>query len=130
MTPQEFVHKWRPSQLRERQASQEHFIDLCRLLEEPTPVEADSKGDSYCFDYGASKTGGEDGFADVWKKGCFGWEYKGKHKDLIAAYKQATEGLRRRLAEPSAIDRIGHGQDRDPHEFHEHGPGSSHHNAR
>src|ERR1039457_1231432 len=91
MTPQEFIHKWRPSQLRERQASQEHFIDLCRLLGEPTPAEIDSEGTSYCFDYGASKTGGEDGFADVWKKGCFGWEYKGKHKDLIAAYKQLKD---------------------------------------
>jgi hypothetical protein len=91
MTPQEFIHKWRPSQLRERQASQEHFLDLCHLLGEPTPAEADSKGDSYCFDYGASKTGGEDGFADVWKKGYFGWEYKGKHKDLIAAYKQLKD---------------------------------------
>jgi type II restriction/modification system DNA methylase subunit YeeA len=91
MTPQEFIHKWRPAQLRERQASQEHFIDLCRLLGEPTPAEIDSKGNSYCFDYGAAKTGGGDGFADVWKKGCFGWEYKGKHKDLIAAYAQLKD---------------------------------------
>ena len=91
MTRQEFIHKWRPSQLRERQASQEHFIDLCRLLEEPTPAEIDSEGTSYCFDYGASKIGGKDGFADVWKKGYFGWEYKGKHKDLIAAYKQLKD---------------------------------------
>ena len=91
MTPREFIHKWRPSQLRERQASQEHFIDLCRLLDEPTPAEIDSEGNSYCFDYGAAKTSGEGGFADVWRKGCFGWEYKGKHKDLLAAYAQLKE---------------------------------------
>jgi type II restriction/modification system DNA methylase subunit YeeA len=92
MTPQDFIHKWRPSQLRERQASQEHFLDLCHLLGEPTPAEIDIEGNSYCFDYGASKTGGDkEGFADVWKKGCFGWEYKGKHKDLIAAYVQIKE---------------------------------------
>jgi hypothetical protein len=91
MTPQEFIHKWRPSQLRERQASQEHFLDLCRLLGEPTPAEIDSEGNSYCFDYGASKTSGKGGFADVWKQGCFGWEYKGKLKDLIAAYTQLKE---------------------------------------
>jgi len=60
-------------------------------LEEPTPAEVDSEGNSYCFDYGAAKTGGEGGFADVWRKGCFGWEYKGKHKDLIAAYKQLKD---------------------------------------
>jgi type II restriction/modification system DNA methylase subunit YeeA len=28
------------------------------------------------------------GFADVWKRGFFGWEYKGKHKSLSAAYAQ------------------------------------------
>ena len=26
------------------------------------------------------------GFADVWKRGYFAWEYKGKHRDLEAAY--------------------------------------------
>jgi len=35
-----------------------------------------------------SKTGGGDGWADVWKRHHFGWEYKGRHKDLAAAYKQ------------------------------------------
>ena len=27
-------------------------------------------------------------WADVWKRGCFAWEYKGKHKNLKAALKQ------------------------------------------
>ncbi|MDP2260768.1 MAG: class I SAM-dependent DNA methyltransferase [Caulobacter sp.] len=88
MTPAEFIKKWSDSRLRERQASQEHFLDLCRLLEEPTPAEADPLGDTYCFERGAAKTGGGDGWADVWRKGCFGWEYKGKHKDLGAAERQ------------------------------------------
>jgi len=88
MTPLEFVKKWGDSRLRERQASQEHFIDLCRLLGEPTPAEDDSLGDRYCFERGAEKVGGGDGWADVWRKGCFGWEYKGKHKDLNAALRQ------------------------------------------
>ena len=34
------------------------------------------------------KRGGGDGWADVWKQSFFGWEYKGKHKDLNAAYDQ------------------------------------------
>ena len=38
MTPGEFIAKWRASELKERSASQEHFIDLCRLLDEPTPT--------------------------------------------------------------------------------------------
>ena len=29
-----------------------------------------------------------DGYADVWKRGHFGWEYKGKKKDLAAAYRR------------------------------------------
>jgi len=35
-----------------------------------------------------AKTGGGDGWADVWKRGHFGWEYKGKRKDLTAAFSQ------------------------------------------
>ncbi|AAK22811.1 class I SAM-dependent DNA methyltransferase [Caulobacter vibrioides] len=88
MTPAQFVKKWSDSQLRERQASQEHFLDLCRMLEVPTPAEDDPLGERYCFERGAAKTGGGDGWADVWRKGCFGWEYKGKHKNLDAALRQ------------------------------------------
>ena len=45
MTPGAFIAKWRASELKERSAAQEHFIDLCRLLGEPTPAEADPTGD-------------------------------------------------------------------------------------
>lgn len=88
MTPAQFIKKWSDSHLRERQGSQEHFIDLCRMLGEPTPAEADPHGDHYCFERGAAKTGGGDGWADVWRRHCFGWEYKGKHKNLDAALRQ------------------------------------------
>jgi len=85
---QEFIVKWRQVELRERQAAQEHFLDLCALLGQDPPAKADPKGESFCFERGASKESGGEGWADVWKKGCFGWEYKGKHKDLDAAYSQ------------------------------------------
>lgn len=88
MTPDAFVAKWKGVTLKERSAAQEHFIDLCRLLGEPTPAEADPSGAWYCFEKGATKAGGGDGWADVWRRGCFGWEYKGKGKDLQAAFKQ------------------------------------------
>ena len=78
MTPGEFITKWRASQLKESAASQEHFIDLCRLLGEPTPAEADPTGERYCFERGARKDTGGDGWADVWKRHCFAWEYKGR----------------------------------------------------
>ena len=91
MTPGEFITKWRASQLKESAASQEHFIDLCRLLGEPTPAEADPIGERYCFERGARKDTGGDGWADVWKRHCFAWEYKGKHADLGAAFNQLRQ---------------------------------------
>jgi hypothetical protein len=88
MTAREFIAKWKQVELKERSAAQEHFIDLCHLVGHPTPAELDPSGESFCFERGVSKHGGGDGFADVWKKGFFGWEYKGKHKDLNVAYNQ------------------------------------------
>ena len=91
MTPSQFITKWRASELKERSASQEHFIDLCRLLGESTPAEADPTGDHYCFERGARKDTGGKGWADVWKRHHFAWEYKGKHKDLDAAFNQLRQ---------------------------------------
>ena len=91
MTPGEFIAKWRASELKERSAAQEHFIDLCRLLGESTPAEADPTGERYCFERGARKDTGGDGWADVWKRHCFAWEYKGKHADLGAAFNQLRQ---------------------------------------
>ena len=88
MTPHEFITKWRASELKERSAAQEHFIDLCRLLGEPTPAEADPSGEAYCFERGARKDTGGNGWADVWKRHHFAWEYKGKHANLDAAFGQ------------------------------------------
>ncbi|MDE0126754.1 MAG: hypothetical protein OXN97_19485 [Bryobacterales bacterium] len=91
MTPNEFIAKWHASELKERSAAQEHFIDLCRLLGEPTPADADPKGDRYCFERGALKDSGGKGWADVWKRHCFAWEYKGKHANLDAAFDQLRQ---------------------------------------
>ena len=91
MTPGEFIAKWRASELKERSAAQSHFIDLCRLLGEPTPTDADPAGEWYCFERGARKDTGGDGWADVWKRGCFAWEYKGRRADLDAAFNQLRQ---------------------------------------
>jgi MmeI, N-terminal domain/MmeI, helicase spacer domain len=88
MTPNEFIAKWQNVELTESAAAQSQFIDLCHLLDEPTPSEADPKGTWYAFEKGALKTGGGDGWADVWKRGCFAWEYKGRGKNLDAAFAQ------------------------------------------
>ena len=91
LTPQAFVAKWRFVQLKERSAYQEHFIDLCRLVGQPAPAEADPSGIHYAFEFGAIKQSGGQGFADVFKRGCFALEYKGKHADLDKAYQQLLQ---------------------------------------
>jgi hypothetical protein len=103
MTWAEFKHKWSRYTGTETSAYQEHFNDLCRLLGHPTPAEADPSGsDFFCFQKQVIKNLGlfssqagpdkgdpkERGVADVWKKDCFGWEYKGKKKNLDEAYAQ------------------------------------------
>ncbi|WP_217155933.1 class I SAM-dependent DNA methyltransferase [Sphaerobacter thermophilus] len=88
MTPQQFIAKWAHASLKERAAAQQHFIDLCLLLGQPTPAQADAQGAWYTFEKGVTKAGGGDGWADVWMRGHFAWEYKSPGEDLAAAYKQ------------------------------------------
>jgi type II restriction/modification system DNA methylase subunit YeeA len=86
-----FVRKWNASILTERSAYQQHFRDLCEALGVPHPTEEDDTGNSYTFEKHIPKTGGGKGFADVWKRGYFAWEYKSKGGDLNAALKQVNE---------------------------------------
>ncbi len=91
MTPHDFISKWKAVELKERSASQSHFNDLCLLLGVKDPISDDPKGEWFAFEKGAAKSGGGDGWADVWRKGCFAWEYKGKRKDLGAAFTQLQQ---------------------------------------
>ena len=118
MSPTAFKTKWQRFSGKETAAYQEHFNDLCRLLRLPTPAEADPTGnDTFCFKkyvlkdaklFSLSPAGEtandpeERGFADVWKAGCFAWEYKGKRANLDAAYKQL---LNARLCPRAAFSR-------------------------
>lgn len=88
MTPQQFVANWERNNLSERSACQQHFIDLCAMLGQPKPSDVDPDGTWYTFEKGVDTDEGRKGFADVWMKGHFGWEYKRKHRDLNAAYRQ------------------------------------------
>jgi type II restriction/modification system DNA methylase subunit YeeA len=87
MTPHEFIAKWRNGG-DERRDAQPFFEDLCRLVGHPTPREADPEHTWFTYEYGATKTSGGEGWADVWKKGYFGWEAKGTHRSLDRAYEQ------------------------------------------
>ena len=101
-TPAEFAAKWKGNTRTEKAAAQEHFIDLCRLLGQPTPNDADPTGEWYAFEKGAGKAEGGEGFADVWMRDHFAWEYKGKRKDLAAAYSQLN-GYREALGNPPLL---------------------------
>ncbi len=83
MNAQEFMAKWRGVDLKERSFYQEHFLDLCALIDHPTPAASDPTGERFTFEADAGR-----GFADVWIKGFFDWEYKGKRGDLDGAHDQ------------------------------------------
>ncbi len=68
----------------------------------PAPAEADPTGAFYTFEKGVEKTGGGKGFADVWHEGRFAFEYKGRHKDLGAAYGQLLQ-YRESLGNPPLL---------------------------
>ncbi|HEX5282586.1 MAG TPA: DNA methyltransferase [Bryocella sp.] len=99
-----FVRKWQQSSLTERSAYQQHFRDLCEALGVPHPTEQDVDGSSYTFEKHVPKTGTDDkGFADVWKRGYFGWEYKSKGGDLKKAYRQLNDYQEALLNPPLGI---------------------------
>jgi len=113
MTPEQFVEKWRHTELSERAASHEHFIDLCHLLNQPTPAAVDPTGSDYTFEKPVQVTAaaskgskGEHGFVDVWKRGHFAWEYKrkDKYKSLDEAYRQLYQYRDALDNPPSAVD--------------------------
>ncbi len=87
MTPEQFIATWKNNALTERAGAQGHFDDLCELLGVDKPRDPEN----YCFERGARKAGGGDGWADVWKRNHFGWENKKPGRDLNAALKQLTD---------------------------------------
>lgn len=88
MSPREFVRKWgrdaAASRLNERAGAQQHFLDLCRLLAVAQPADPDS----YCFERSFHQHNKSIGWADVWKRGCFAWEFKRPGVSLSAALDQ------------------------------------------
>ena len=82
ITPQEFIAKWRDVAFGEKQASQEMFLDICRLVGHPTPVEY---GNPEAFTFEKRVPGGS---ADAYLEGRFGWEFKGSDRQLDEALNQ------------------------------------------
>jgi hypothetical protein len=107
MTPEDFISHWSPGGggtgklagagtgklagggygMSERAGAQQHFGDLCALL----GVDAPNDAHNYTFEKGTLKIGQKRGFADVFKRGCFAWEYKAPGGDLTAALRQLKD---------------------------------------
>ncbi len=85
------MQRWRGNTQTERQSYQQFFLDLCSLVDHPTPNVYDPAGSSFCFEAGVTKTLGGRGFADVWFKGHFAIEFKGPDGNLDKAYRQLLE---------------------------------------
>jgi type II restriction/modification system DNA methylase subunit YeeA len=88
VTPDKFIANWKQSSLNEDQGAKPHFFELCELLNVPKPSGNSLKDHGYGFEVNVDKVGGGIGFADVWKQGCFAWEYKSPGRDLNAALRQ------------------------------------------
>ena len=82
MQPHEFVAKWQNISFGEKQASQEMFLDICALVDHPTPV-AIGNPDVFTFEKWVPG-----GFADAYLEGHFGWEFKGDDSELDSALNQ------------------------------------------
>lgn len=54
-------------------------------------IEKPRSSDDFCYEKGALKDGGGQGWADVWKRDCFGWENKKPGRDLNKALAQLRE---------------------------------------
>jgi hypothetical protein len=56
MTPGLFIEKWKKAELSERSACQQHFLDLCDLLDEKKPAEVNPTGHRFTFEKGLTTT--------------------------------------------------------------------------
>ena len=88
MKPVEFVAKWSRIQQKETAVYVSHFEDICRLVGHATPLAHDPGGERFSFQTATTKADGQKGFADVYFRDHFIWEYKGPHADLGKAYRQ------------------------------------------
>lgn len=52
----QLITKWQTSTLTEKASAQSHFADLCNVLGQPIPTDADTAGDSYAFEKGVGRT--------------------------------------------------------------------------
>ena len=86
----EFVDRWAGYELSETAQYQGHFNDICELIGHATPAE-DPNSTEFNFQVRTPVIMGGKGFADVFKRDCFVFEYKRPGESLDAAYAQAVK---------------------------------------
>ncbi len=86
----EFVERWAGYELSETAQYQGHFNDICDLIGHASPAE-DPNSTEFNFQVATPVMIGGKGFADVFKAGCFVFEYKRPGGGLDAAYAQAVK---------------------------------------
>ncbi|MCP4427592.1 MAG: hypothetical protein GY803_24160 [Chloroflexi bacterium] len=104
-------------QMKETAVSQSHFNDICQLIRHKPPIEHDPGGKDFSFETQAVKPDGGKGFADVFYRDKFIWEYKGPHKDLDRAYRQ-LQLYRERLHNPPPAHHQRHPHHHRPYQLH------------
>ena len=82
LRPERFINKWMSVQFGEKQAAQEMFLDICRMVGHATPGDY---GNPAAFTFEKWVPGG---FADAYLEERFGWEFKGSDGDLDGAMTQ------------------------------------------
>ena len=86
----EFVERWAGYEQSETAQYQGHFNDICELIGHASPAE-DPNSSEFNFQVATPVMIGGKGFADVFKAGCFVFEYKRPGGSLDAAYAQAVK---------------------------------------
>ncbi len=98
----DYQARWTGHRLNERQSAQSNFADLCALVGFPTPAAGDPTGRDYAFERKVHRRDGTVGYADVWHRDRWAWEYKRRGADLAAAYDQLL-GYREELDNPPLL---------------------------
>ncbi|MBS1225149.1 MAG: SAM-dependent methyltransferase, partial [Proteobacteria bacterium] len=88
-TVHSFISIWCASMLKERRAVV--FQPALRTTGCLPLAIADPRGEWFTFEKGAKKTGDGGGWADVWHRHYFAWEYRDNTKELGAVLRQLQQ---------------------------------------
>lgn len=110
-----FISKWGPSgsgfALNERQGAQQHFLELCNVIGVEPPTGVNDGVTDYLFEKQTLMLGERRGYADVFKRNVFAWEYKAPGKSLDGALSQLMR-YAMALGNPPLLRKLNEARDR------------------